>query len=110
MIRVFADQNMGDERLGRQPALDQPGRRGRLCHTVGTDTAGIFRTDGLDDPVLGGDDVDADAAILALGQRDLKLFESQLTFVLAQLLRFLAMQRLTKAIRERSGTLSSPAP
>lgn len=65
MVRVFAHQHMGDERLCWQAALDQTGRRRGLADPVSAGTAGIFRADGLDDPVLGGNDVDAGAAVFA---------------------------------------------
>jgi hypothetical protein len=34
VVGVFADQDMGDKRLGRQPALDQARRRGCLDHAL----------------------------------------------------------------------------
>ena len=42
VIGVFGDQHLGDRRLGRQAALDQPRRRGRLHDNVLASPAGIF--------------------------------------------------------------------
>jgi hypothetical protein len=44
MPGIFGDQHIGDHRLGRQPALDQPLRRRRLNHAIRAGPAGIFGT------------------------------------------------------------------
>ena len=65
MIGVFGDQNLRHHRLGRQSALDQPGRRGRLHHHLFAGPAGIFRPAHDQYAQLRGDDVEPFAAILA---------------------------------------------
>ena len=57
MIRIFADQHMGDGPFGRQPALDQPGQGRRLRDPVGAGSAGVFGSHGHDHPALRGHDV-----------------------------------------------------
>lgn len=42
VIGVFADDDMGDQCLGGQPALDQPRRGRRLHQRAGTGPAGVF--------------------------------------------------------------------
>ena len=42
MIGVLGDQHLRDRRLGRQAALDQPRRRGRLHDNVLAGPAGVF--------------------------------------------------------------------
>ena len=42
MIGVFGDEHVGDGRLGRQAALDQPRRRRRLDDDVLAGAAGVF--------------------------------------------------------------------
>ncbi len=42
MIGIFGDKHLRHGRLGRQPALDQPGRRWRLQHAVLASPASIF--------------------------------------------------------------------
>jgi hypothetical protein len=42
MVGVFGHQNLGDGRLGRQPALDQPGGRLSLHDNVLAGATGIF--------------------------------------------------------------------
>ena len=50
MIGVFADENMGDHRLGRHPALDQMRRRRGLNNATLAGPAGIFGAPRDDDP------------------------------------------------------------
>ena len=52
VVGVFADQDMGDQRLGRQPALDQPRRRRRLDHGALAGAAAILGPAGDDHPEL----------------------------------------------------------
>lgn len=42
VIRVFGDQHLGDRRLGRQPALDQAGRRRCLDDDILAGATGVF--------------------------------------------------------------------
>ena len=49
MIGVFRDEDMGERAFGRQPALDQPGRRRRLDDALLAAPAGVFGPHG-DDP------------------------------------------------------------
>jgi len=65
MIGVFADQHMGNGPLGRQPTLDQVGRRFGLADPTLAGRAGVFGAHRHDDPQLGGDDVEPFRAILA---------------------------------------------
>jgi hypothetical protein len=64
MIGVFGDQNLRHSRLGRQSALDQPCRRGRLDHYVFASPAGVFRPAHHQHAELGGHDVKTFARIL----------------------------------------------
>jgi hypothetical protein len=57
-IGVFRDQDMGDQRLGRQPALDQARGGLRLSHRALAAAAGVAGTDGDDHAQLGGNDVE----------------------------------------------------
>jgi hypothetical protein len=41
MVGILGYEHLGDERIGRQPALDHTGRSGRLYHGL-TGAAGIF--------------------------------------------------------------------
>ncbi len=70
--RVFADDDVGDERLGRQTAFDQPRGGRRLDDArrhVGSGalagSAGVFRSPGHDHPVFGRDLVETLGTILA---------------------------------------------
>ncbi len=65
MPGVFGDQDMGDHRLGRQPALDQPFRRRRLNHRLLAGPAGIFGTMRHDHPELRRDHVEPLRGLLA---------------------------------------------
>ena len=65
MVRIFANQYMGDGCLGRQAAHDQVERRWRLGHPVGAGPAGIFRADGDNDAQLGWHDIQPFRAVLA---------------------------------------------
>ena len=56
---------MGDQPLGRQPALDQPRRRRGLHHPLLAAAAGIFRPAGDDDLVLRRDHIEPLRAVLA---------------------------------------------
>ena len=58
VVRVFADQHMGDRHFGRHAARDQPRRCGGLRDAVGARAAGIFGAACDDDTELGGDDVE----------------------------------------------------
>lgn len=55
---IFGDQHMGDHRLGRQAALDQPLRRRRLNHAIRAGPTGVFGTVGDDHAELRRDDVE----------------------------------------------------
>ena len=65
VIGVFGDQHLGDRRLGRQAALDQPRRRGRLHHDVLASPAGVFGPAHDQHPELRRHDVEALAHVLA---------------------------------------------
>ena len=65
VVGVFADQHMGDQRLGRQPALDQPRRCRRLDHGALAGAAAILRPAGDDHPELRRDDVEPLGDVLA---------------------------------------------
>ena len=65
MVGIFVDQNLGHQPLGRQPALDQPGRCRRLHYRALAAAAGIFGPAGDQDPVLGRHDVEPARDILA---------------------------------------------
>ena len=58
MVGVLADQDMGHQRLGGQPALDQPRRRGRLDHRVLAHPAAISGPAGDDHAELRRDHVE----------------------------------------------------
>lgn len=64
-IGVFRDQDMRQQRLGRQAAGDDPRRRGRLVHTLRAAAAGIAGSDGDADPQLGRHDVQPFGPVLA---------------------------------------------
>ena len=65
MIGVFGDQHLGDRRLGRQAALDQPRRRRRLHHHVLASPAGVFGPAHDQHPELRRHDVEPLADVLA---------------------------------------------
>ena len=65
VIGVFGDQNLGDGRVGRQPALDQPGRRWRLDYDVLAGPAGVAGPPDHQDPDLRRHDVEALGDVLA---------------------------------------------
>ena len=65
VIGVLGDQHLGDRRLGRQAALDQPRRRRRLDDHVLAGAAGVFGPAHDQHPELGGDDVEPLADVLA---------------------------------------------
>ena len=65
VIGVFGDQHLGDRRLGRQAALDQPRRRGRLHHHVLAGPAGVFGPAHDQHPELRRHDVEPLAHVLA---------------------------------------------
>ena len=52
MIGIFGHQNLGDRGLGRQAALDQPGRSLGLHDTILAGTTGVFGTPGNDNAEL----------------------------------------------------------
>ena len=58
MPGVFGDQHIGDHRLGRQSALDQPFGRRRLHHGLLAGPAGIFGTMRHDHPELRRNDIE----------------------------------------------------
>ena len=65
MLGILGHDHLGDQRLGRQPGLDQVRRRRGLGHAGASLRAGITRPDGDDHPKLGRRDVEPLAAILA---------------------------------------------
>ena len=65
MLGVFGDEHMRDRALGRQAALDQPGRRQGLGDALRTGPAGVFRAHRDDHPKLRRHDVQALRAVLA---------------------------------------------
>ena len=62
---VFGDQHVGDQRLGRQPALDQPLGRRRLDHGIRAGPAGIFGPVRDDHPELRRNNVEPLRCLLA---------------------------------------------
>ena len=65
MIGVFGDQHVSDRRLGRQAALDQSRRRGRLDDHVLAGAAGVFGPAHDQHAELHGDDVELLADLFA---------------------------------------------
>ena len=65
VVGVFADQDVGHQGLGRQPALDQSRRCRRLHHRAFAGAAAIFRPAGDDHLELRRDDVEALRDVLA---------------------------------------------
>ena len=65
MVGIFGHQNLGDGRLGRQAALDQPRRRRRLHDTVLAAPAGVFGPADDEHPELRRHDVQPLAHVLA---------------------------------------------
>ena len=65
VIGVFGDQHLGNRRLGRQAAFNQPRRRWRLHHDLFAGPAGIFGPAHHEHAQLRRDDVEPLAAILA---------------------------------------------
>jgi len=65
MIGVARDQHMRDQRLGGQPALDQPHGGGRLHDHALAVPAGQLRALGHQHPELGGDHVQPLGAVVA---------------------------------------------
>lgn len=65
MIGIFADQDMGDHGLGRQPTRGQPSGRRRLHYAVCAGPAGIFGTTSGGYPELGRDHVEPPGDVLA---------------------------------------------
>ena len=59
VVGVFGDEHLRHGRIRRQPALDQPCRRGRLHDDVLAGTAGVFGSADDQHPELGRDDVEA---------------------------------------------------
>ena len=57
MVGIACHQHMGDHRLGRNAAFDQPRRRRCLYHGACAGPAGKFRTLGHDHPKLCGDHI-----------------------------------------------------
>ena len=65
VLGVFGDEHMRDRALGRQAALDQPGRRQGLGDALLAGPAGVFRAHRDDHPKLRRHDVQALAPVLA---------------------------------------------
>ena len=65
VIGIFGDEHVGDRRLGRQAALDQPRRRRRLDDDVLASAAGVFGPAHDQHPELGGHDIELLADVLA---------------------------------------------
>ena len=65
MVGIFGHQNLGDGRLGRQSALDQPGWGRGLQDTVLARAAGVFGPQGDEHPELRRHDVEPLALVLA---------------------------------------------
>src|SRR5690606_32589262 len=65
VISVFGDQYLGDRSLGRQTALDHPGRRWSLDDDVLTGPAGVFRPPHYDHAQLRRHDVEPLADVFA---------------------------------------------
>ena len=65
VIGIFGDQHLGDGRLGRQSALDQPRRRRRLHDLVLAGSAGVFGPPRDDHPELRRHHVEPLAPVLA---------------------------------------------
>ncbi len=65
VVGVFADQDVGHQGLGRQPALDQPRGCCGLDHRALAGTAAIFGAAGDDHLELGRDDVEPLRDVLA---------------------------------------------
>jgi hypothetical protein len=65
VVGIFRDQHLGDGRLGRHPALDQPRRRRRLHHHILAGPAGVFRSAHHEHPELRRHDVEPLGDILA---------------------------------------------
>lgn len=65
VIGIFGDQDLGDRGLGRQSALDQPGRGRRLYDPIFAGPAGVLGAPRHEDPELRRDQVQPLASILA---------------------------------------------
>ena len=65
VVGIFGDQNLGDRRLGRQAALDQPRGRGSLHDNVLAGAAGVFGPAHDDHAQLRRHDVQPLAHVLA---------------------------------------------
>ena len=65
MVGIFGDDDMSNQPLGRQAALDQPSRRRSLHHCCLASAAGVFRPAGDDHLVLRRDDVEPLRAVFA---------------------------------------------
>ena len=65
MVGIFADQHVGDGRLGRDAALDEPGGRRRLDHDLFAGPAGVFWTARHDHPELGRHEIEPLRDVLA---------------------------------------------
>ena len=65
VIGIFGHQHLGDGRLGRQAALDQPRRRRRLHDTILAGPAGVFGPARDEHPELRRHDVEPLAHVLA---------------------------------------------
>lgn len=69
MVRVLPDDNVGDQGLGRQTALDQPRRCWCLHHSARTGSAGILGTAHDQDPELSRDHVQPLGHVLTDGMQ-----------------------------------------
>jgi hypothetical protein len=65
VIGIFGDQDVGNRRLGRQPALDEPGGRGSLHDHVLAGAAGILDPAHDDHAQLRRHDIEPLAYVLA---------------------------------------------
>jgi hypothetical protein len=65
MVGVFGNEHVGDRRIGRQAALDQPRRRRRLEDDVLAGAASVFGPAHHQHPELRGNDVEPFADVLA---------------------------------------------
>ena len=65
VLGILGHDHVSDQRLGRQPGLDQLRRRRGLGHASASLRAGVTRADGDDHPQLGRRDIEPLAAILA---------------------------------------------
>ena len=99
MIGILGDQDLGDARLGRQPALDQPRGRRRLHHHLGTGAAGVFGPAHDQDAQLRWHDVEALGDILADHMQRARAARTGLVFDVDDRLHPRQMRRQVPAVR-----------